>query len=159
MEALAIAGGVGVVGGGAYAIVAASSKKKECIPNCENKECGPNGCFDEDGNQKLCGPYLDPSKAHCMSNEDGSTYVECKKGFTHDLFDDNYCNVCSQNLAGKDCSIECNKCVNGICNDGIKGNGKCICFNNWKGELCNECPDNNCTSESYNIDITCHTYG
>ena len=153
MDALAIAGGVGVVGGGAYAIAAATSKKKECIPNCKNKECGHDGCFDKDGNQTLCGPYLDKERGHCRAGENGSTYVECKKGFTHDLFGQEYCNVCKQNLAGKDCSIECNKCVNGICNDGINGNGQCICFNNWEGKLCDQCPDNNCTSETYAIDI------
>ena len=48
--------------------------------------------------------------------------------------------------------IVCPACITnqGICNDGINGDGKCICNGNFDGPLCNECKANsgghNCTS-------------
>lgn len=35
-------------------------------------------------------------------------------------------------------SAEC-KCVNGTCNEGVHGDGSCLCHHGWKGALCNEC--------------------
>lgn len=35
-------------------------------------------------------------------------------------------------------SSEC-KCVNGICNEGVSGDGSCFCHHGWKGRVCNTC--------------------
>ena len=31
------------------------------------------------------------------------------------------------------------KCVNGLCNEGIDGDGRCYCQHGWKGPFCNIC--------------------
>lgn len=40
----------------------------------------------------------------------------------------------SQLFLSSDC-----KCVNGLCNEGIYGDGRCYCQHGWKGQFCNTC--------------------
>ena len=31
------------------------------------------------------------------------------------------------------------KCVNGLCSEGVDGDGRCYCQHGWKGQICNTC--------------------
>ena len=45
--------------------------------------------------------------------------------------------LCAAGFYGKDC-LQCT-CVNGICNDGSNGDGRCLCDNGWDGKNCDTC--------------------
>ena len=45
--------------------------------------------------------------------------------------------LCKAGFYGEDCK-PC-ACVNGICNDGNEGSGRCLCDNGWDGEKCDRC--------------------
>ena len=74
-----------------------------------------------DGSQAVVCPY------------DGSSYIV--RGNT-----DHYANYCAQGFYGKNCENECPNCgEHGSCNDGVTGDGSCICEKGYYGDNCVDC--------------------
>lgn len=107
------------------------------ITFCKNS-CNQNGnCLLYD-NQYSCNCYDNYTETNCN---------DCRVGYVKNQI--NKCVRCEKgsNYFGEYCQ-KCN-CQNGLCDDGIIGNGTCLCNKGFYGIGCNKCKNNyygiNCT--------------
>ena len=115
--------------------------------NCKNgyvgKICDQKGklvnnslCPDRCSNNGNCLKYNNSYYCNCNNNFIGQNCSKCDVGF---VFKNNSCIRCKENSGfwGKYCQ-KCS-CINGNCNDGIRGNGTCNCKLGWTGPNCDLC--------------------
>ena len=132
---------------------------QDCVPDCTNKQCGPNGCS---GNCGLCDDdyFCDNYKCKpiCIPDCEG---IECGTngcgGSCGVCADDEECEagacvpVCQADCAGKQCGDDgceglCGTCPPAfVCENNfcmpvgpVCGDGDC---NGWVGETCDNCPE------------------
>ena len=104
---------------------------------CQN-ECNHNGNCLEFNNEFNC---------NCKNNYTGVDCNDCLVGFVKNKY--YKCIKCEKGSGyfGKYCQ-KCN-CQNGVCNDGVNGDGSCLCDEGFTGSNCDICKENyygiNCT--------------
>ena len=121
--------------------------KCDCFGNYTGNLCQYNGllvnvtlCKNSCSKNGNCLLHDNKYNCNCKDNYTGIDCNVCKIGFIKNKF--NKCSRCEigSNHFGKYCQ-KCN-CLNGICNDGYKGNGTCSCYNGFTGYNCDNCIDN-----------------
>ena len=100
-----------------------------CSKKCSSEyHCSGNGWCSDDG---FCQCLEGHHGANCESVETGQT---CADGFLQPT-----CRVCTDDLFGDACSIECNSAITcnerGYCSE----EGNCMCLDGYTGVHCNEC--------------------
>jgi len=95
-----------------------------------NKMCNFNGVCLNNSNNIGC---------NCNDNFIGETCNKCQMGY---IMENNSCIKCynGSKYWGEYCS-KCD-CINGNCNDGIRGDGGCDCYQGWDGDNCDKCAKN-----------------
>jgi len=80
----------------------------------------------------------------------------CSHGYCSLLLNQS-CSECLANYFGPSC-LQCN-CANGQCNDGILGDGICICYLNYIGEKCDRYLNDSISNETIigNVNISSNT--
>ncbi|XP_043443478.1 stabilin-1 isoform X3 [Prionailurus bengalensis] len=114
-------------------------------------------------NTSMCPPNsmkLDIFPKECVYTHDPTGLNVLKKGCAH------YCNQtilkpgCCKGFFGPDC-IQCpggfsNPCYGkGTCSDGVRGNGACLCFPDYKGIACHICSNPNKHGDQCQEDCGC----
>eukprot|EP00039_Didymoeca_costata_P033611 m.43178 g.43178 ORF g.43178 m.43178 type:complete len:1651 (+) comp9956_c0_seq1:64-5016(+) len=137
---------------------------KNCLQNCTCDPVGTSKCQDGISGDGTCicnNNFDGPSCGDCTREFFGPTCskpVTCKNGSPNSgKSGDGHCSKCSPGYSGKDCDDceagyfgptcqECgsetkNSCLNGACDDGIKGSGTCkknSCKAGFYGPLCDK---------------------
>ena len=120
--------------------------------NCvECQDCNGNGECSQETGQCLCDEnYALPDCRNCIEGfygEDCLPCPNCNEGECTsdggcecpDNFINQFCDECAENHFGANCVL-CPDCgLNGVCNDGITGNGQCICNEGWARDTDGRC--------------------
>ena len=123
---------------------APSTSCTPCTPNCNGKQCGPNGCTKDNGAPGQCGT--------CSSGQTCNNAGQCETPCTPDCV--------GKNCGPNGCGGSCGACSKGTCNNKT---GQCVfipvtCNPNCVGK---NCGPNGCgsTCGTCTGDKTCNTAG
>jgi uncharacterized protein (TIGR02145 family) len=115
---------------------AACQKTEECSDTliCLDSTCQNKLIINEDGqpNGATCS-----RGSECVSGLCQGAKCVCPTGFTGDR-----CDTCERDYFGKNCK-KCSTCVNGGCDDGVRGSGACMCVSGFTGPTCEKCVKGN----------------
>ncbi len=120
----------------------------ECAYGWEGQDCNTCGSHWQGAECNECAYGWTGSTCNtCGSHWKGTACNECAYGWTGSTcntcgshWKGTACNECANDYFGENCQNKCT-CVNGTCNSGKSGDGKCLSCNNprWQGENCTIC--------------------
>lgn len=115
-----------------------------CLPNRYGDHCGACPCVNGfcntaggSGGLCTCTPHFTGELCdQCLPQYLQTPFCDtCQPNYRKDAHGN--CTLCAYDYYGAQCQA-CN-CIHGVCNDGLSGDGFCLCYTGWSGSSCNQC--------------------